>query len=256
MKLVDTHAHLDMLDDPEAALERAAAAGVAYIVSIGIDLKSSLAAADFSRRYTNVFPTVGLHPHEATHASQELFNEYKRLALTTPAVAVGECGLDFYKDRSPRWDQQEAFSRQVEMALDLGLPLVIHQRDAHDPVMAILREQGAERIGGVVHCFSGNVAQAKEVLDLGFSLGIPGTVTFKNNNQLREVVKMAPLNRLLLETDCPFLAPVPLRGKPNEPSYLVHTLNTVAQELGMKPEEVAAQTSDNARRLYSLPIMD
>jgi TatD DNase family protein len=256
MKLVDSHAHLDLLDEPLEALKRAADAEVAFIICIGTDLKSTLAAADYSRRFPNVFPTVGLHPHEASQISNELFNEYKRLALTTPAVAVGECGLDFYRNKSPRYLQEEAFQRQVEMALDLGLPLVIHQREAHDPVMAILRDQGAERVGGVVHCFSGNTKQAKEVLDLGFCLGIPGTVTFKNNQQLRDVVKATPLKRMLLETDCPYLAPVPYRGKPNEPSYIVHTLNMVAEVLGLPPEEVAAQTSDNARRLYGLPLME
>lgn len=256
MKLVDSHAHLDMLKDPAAALRRAMENQVAQVVAIGIDLDSSLRAAELTREHIGVFCTVGLHPHDAGKASVGLWSELKRLALTAPAVAVGECGLDYYRDRSPRTTQREVFKRQIELALDLGLPLVVHDREAHADVLGILRESGAERVGGVVHCFSGDRRFAKRVLDLGFMIGVPGTITYKNNDELREVVKSVPLNKLLIETDCPFLSPEPYRGKPNEPAYLLHTLTALAEVLGQEPETVAATTADNARRLFGLPLME
>ncbi len=253
MKIVDTHAHLDMLKDPAECVKRAQAAGVAQIITIGIDLDSSLKAAQLSRELPGVFCTVGLHPHNASASSKLLWSELKRLALTTPAVAVGECGLDYYRNLAPKPLQREAFVRQVELARELGIPLIIHDRDAHDEVLAILREMQAERVGGVIHCFSGDVEVAKKVLDLDFHIGITGVVTFSNASTLREVVKTVPLRRLLLETDAPYLAPEPHRGKTNEPALLVHTLKAVAEILGIDEEEVAYTTSDNARRLFGLP---
>lgn len=256
MKLVDSHAHLDMLKDPAQALRLARENHIAQVVTIGIDLESSLRAAELTREHVGVFCTVGLHPHDAGKASVGLWSELKRLALTAPAVAVGECGLDYYRDRSPRTTQREVFARQVELALELGLPLVVHDREAHADVLGILKESGAERVGGVVHCFSGDRRFARQVLDLGFMIGVPGTITYKNNQQLREVVKSVPLKKLLIETDCPFLSPEPLRGKPNQPAYLHHTLTALAKVLGQDPEEVAAVTADNARRLFGLPLLD
>lgn len=256
MKLVDSHAHLDMLKDPGEVLARARENNVAQVVAIGIDLDSSLRAAELTREFVGVFCTVGLHPHDAAQASASLWSELKRLALTAPAVAVGECGLDYFRDHSPRSVQRDVFARQVELALDIGLPLVVHDRDAHQDVLSILKQSGAERVGGVVHCFSGNVSFAEKVLELGFLIGVPGTITYKNSRTLREVVKAVPLKKLLIETDCPFLAPEPNRGKPNEPAYLMHTLEVLAKTLGKSPEEVAAATSDNARRLYGLPLME
>ncbi|MCB2191107.1 MAG: TatD family hydrolase [Deltaproteobacteria bacterium] len=256
MKLIDTHAHLDLLDDPMAAFERAKQAGVGQIITVGIDLESSRRAADFSRDLLGVFCTVGLHPSEATKASPDLWAELKLLALTVSAVAVGECGLDYYRDRSPRHLQREVFNAQIELALDLGLPLVVHDREAHKDVLNMLAKSGAERVGGVVHCFSGDAVLAEELVSLGFSLGITGVITYKKSDELRALVKKVPLTKLLIETDCPYLSPEPYRGKPNEPAYVTHTHEALAKALGISAEEVGSVTTDNARRLFSLPYME
>ncbi|RJX33138.1 MAG: TatD family deoxyribonuclease [Desulfarculus sp.] len=256
MKLIDSHAHLDLLKDAPGALGRAQQAGVVHILTIGVDLASSQRAAQFSRHLPQVSCSVGLHPHEAAAAGPELWAELKRLALTAPAVAIGECGLDFYRDLSPRARQREAFQRQVELALELGLPLVVHDRQAHEEVLAILQRQGAARVGGVLHCFSGGPDLAREVLTLGFHLGVTGVITYKQAEVLRQVVREAPLERLLIETDCPYLTPAPLRGKPNEPAYLLHTLEALALALGRPAVEVAAATTASARRLFGLPPLE
>ncbi|MEW5913893.1 MAG: TatD family hydrolase [Thermodesulfobacteriota bacterium] len=256
MKLIDSHAHLDLLKDAPGALLRAGQAGVAHMVTIGVDLASSRQAAQLSRDLPQVSCSVGLHPHEAAAAGPELWAELKRLALTAPAVAIGECGLDFYRDLSPRDKQRDAFQRQVDLALELGLPLVIHDRQAHEEVLAVLQKQGAARVGGVLHCFSGGPDLAQEVLALGFRLGVTGVVTYKKSAVLRQVVQQTPLERLLIETDCPYLTPEPLRGRPNEPAYLVHTLQGLAEALGRPAAEVAAATTANARRLFSLPPLE
>lgn len=256
MKLIDTHAHLDLLKDPAAAFGRAKEAGVGQIVSVGIDLESSRRAADFSREMRGVFCTVGLHPHEAAKTNPKFWAELKLLALTASAVAVGECGLDFYRDLSPRHLQRDIFATQIELALDLGLPLVVHDRDAHAEVLNMLAKSGAKRVGGVVHCFSGDAVLAGELVSLGFSLGVTGVITYKKSDELRALVKTVPLTKLLIETDCPYLAPVPYRGKPNEPAYVSLTHLALAKALGLAPEEVASVTTDNARRLFSLPYME
>ena len=256
MKFIDTHAHLDLLDDPAGAFARAREAGVGQVISIGIDLDSSRKAADFTREMRGVFCTVGLHPHEAAKATPEMWAELKLMALTASAVAVGECGLDFYRDLSPRHLQREVFKTQIELALDLGLPLVVHDREAHSEVMTMLEKLGAERVGGVVHCFSGDTAMAKDLVSMGFCIGITGVITYKNSKELRGLVKEIPLTKMLIETDCPYLTPTPHRGKTNEPAYVSLVAQALAKALGLSPEEVAQTTADNARRLFGLPYLE
>jgi TatD DNase family protein len=253
MNLIDSHAHLDMLEDLDGALERAALAGVVQIVTIGVDLPSSRAAAGLAARLNGVYATVGLHPHDATQADEDYLAQMKALAQAGKAVAIGECGLDFYRDLSPRAAQRRVFAAQIEMALELNLPLVIHDREAHQETADTLREQGAGRVGGVLHCFSGDLHMARQVLDLGFHLGITGTVTYKNAGALRDLARLVPAERLLLETDCPYLSPLPYRGKPNQPAYLGHTNAGLAQALGLEPRQCAALTTANTRRLFGLP---
>lgn len=254
--LIDTHCHLDMLGDQRAAiatvLQRAAAAGVATVITIGIDEASSQAAVDIARHYANVWATVGVHPHDAAGVSEETWRRLTALARDPRVVAWGEIGMDLAKRYSPPDAQEEVFRRQLRLAADLDLPVVIHDREAHDQVLAILDEEGVPARGGVMHCFSGDVALARRVLDRGLLLSIPGVVTFKNGEQLREVVRFAPLDRLLLETDAPFLAPVPFRGKRNEPALLVHTARMVAATAGVPLAEVARQTTATARRFFRL----
>ena len=253
MTLIDSHAHLDMLEDLPGVLLRAASAGVVQIVTIGVDLKSSRAAADIAAGMPGVFATVGLHPHDAEQADEAYFQQMKDLARQSRAVAIGECGLDFYRDLSPRSAQRRAFAQQIALALELDLPLVIHDRDAHQETAATLKEQDAGRVGGVLHCFSGDFMLARQVLDLGFCLGVTGTVTYKNAGALRELLRLVPAERLLLETDCPYLSPLPYRGKPNQPAYLAHTNAGLAQALDLDAQALAAQTTQNTRRLYRLP---
>lgn len=252
LELIDSHAHLDMLRQPEAALERARAAGVAQVVTIGIDLETSQKAAGLAAAHSEVFYTVGLHPHDAAQANEEVWAEMENLARQG-AVAWGECGLDFYRDRSPRPLQREAFARQIELALKLELPLVIHDRDAHHEVMGMVKDQDAGRVGGVVHCFSGDAALAKEWLDMGFAIGVDGPVTYPKSDMLKEVVRAVPLTSIMLETDCPFLTPQAKRGKPNEPAYLTYTCQGMAEILGLEPAQVASATTATTRRVMGLP---
>jgi TatD DNase family protein len=241
-----------MLDDPEAALARAREAGVERVVTIGIDLATSRRAAELAAGHAGVDFTVGVHPHDAAVAGDEDWRALQALARERGAVAWGECGLDYYRDRAPRDAQQKAFARQIELALELGLPLVVHSREAHQDVLAMLREQDAGRVGGVVHCFSGDWPLARRVLELGFRLGVDGPVTYPKSHALREVCARAPLDSLLLETDCPFLAPQPVRGRTNEPAFLPYICQGVAQAAGVAPEEAARATTAAARAAFGL----
>ena len=252
MQIIDTHAHLDMLKNPQAALKAARAASVIQIITVGIDLDSSRAAAEFARQNDDVFYTVGLHPHDSEAAGEGLWPQLADLARKG-AVAWGECGLDYYRDYAPHDLQKASFSRQIELAHEAGLPLVIHSRDAHEDSLAILKEQNAAELGGVFHCFGGDESVARQVLDLGYLISIPGTITFPKNQMLRDLVKLVPMDMLLIETDCPFLAPVPKRGKENQPAYLPHTLEALCNASGRSAAEVAQATTANARRLFKLP---
>jgi TatD DNase family protein len=254
--LIDSHAHLDLLREPRAALERARQSGVEQIITIGIDLASSQKAANFADREPGVFCTVGLHPHDASQGRDSLWPKMKILARQAGAVGIGECGLDFFRNRSPRAAQMKAFAEQIEMARELELPLVIHDREAHEDVIAMLREHQAQEVGGVVHCFSGGMEEARQVLDLGFYLGITGTITYPKNDILRQVARFAPKERLLVETDCPFLTPVPKRGQPNEPAYVSYTAQALALVLEMEPGQAALTFTRNTRRLFNLPQED
>ncbi|CAO0821358.1 TatD DNase family protein [Desulfarculales bacterium] len=253
MTLIDSHSHLDMLDDLDGALTRAALAGVAQIVTIGVDLNSSRAVAELAHRLPGVYATVGLHPHDAAQADDGYWAQMKVLAQESSAVAIGECGLDFYHALSPRGIQRKAFAAQIQLALELDLPLVVHDREAHQDTIATLKDLDAGRVGGVLHCFSGDLDMARQVLDLGFHLGITGTITYKNAGALRELTRLVPAERLLLETDCPYLSPLPYRGKPNQPAYLAHTNAGLALAMSLSPEETASLTTANTRRVYRLP---
>ncbi|MFH0809322.1 MAG: TatD family hydrolase [Pseudomonadota bacterium] len=251
--LVDTHAHLDMpglMEDVAGVLERARAAGVERVITIGTDLESSRAAADIAARHRTVHCSVGLHPHEARFWNAELAAGLRRLAATQPkVVGWGETGLDFHYPHSPPEAQERAFREQIRLAAECGLPLMLHVREAHQEALRILAEEGAGR--GVLHCFSGGVAVAERVLDMGFYISLAGPLTFgKKATELAEVARVVPLERLLVETDSPYLAPVPYRGKPNEPAYVVHTAARLAELKGLDPAEVARATTGNARALF------
>ena len=254
--LIDTHAHIyghEYHDDFNAMLRRAGEAGVGHIVIVGADIESSTAACELAARHDTMTCTVGIHPHDASRVSERCYEVIRSLAASNPKVrAIGEIGLDFYRDRSPREDQERVFRRFIGLARELSLPVVIHDRDAHERIMAILREERAGEVGGVLHCFSGDLAMARECVDLGFLLSIPGTVTFPNNEGLRDVVRGVKIEQLLLETDSPYLAPVPFRGKRNEPAHVRLVAEKVAQLKGLTLEDVARITTLNARRLFRI----
>jgi TatD DNase family protein len=252
MGWIDVHTHLNFLKDqtPEQALEEARAAGVSRFVTIGTEPKDHGVVLDLAKRhFPEVACTLGVHPHEGQiydDATERFIDENVTLPYV---VAVGEIGLDYYYDNSPREQQREAFRRQMEIAAKHGMPVEIHTRDAEADTVEVLREYKG-RVGGILHCFTGTMWLAKEALDLGFDLSFSGVVTFKNAGDLREVVRFVPLDRLHVETDAPFLAPIPMRGKSNVPAYVIHTAKVVAGLRGISEEELQFATRSNARRLF------
>lgn len=254
---IDTHVHLDLDDfnlDRDLVLPRAGEAGVQSMITVGINRSSSRQAVALAEQYPQVFAAVGIHPHEARNATAPAYDELKDLAANQRVVAVGETGLDFFKEYSPRREQEICFRRQIGLAKELRLPLVIHDREAHDRIIEILREEKAEEVGGVFHCFSGDYALARSGLDMGFYISVSGVITFPRATGLREVVEKMPLDRLLVETDAPFLAPVPYRGKRNEPAYVIHVVRKLAEVKKVSVSEVAQCTQENARVLFKLPV--
>lgn len=257
--LVDTHAHLDfpeLAQDLNSVLQRARSKGVGQIITIGISLASSQNAIALARDHANVFATVGIHPHGASELDERTIAKIRSLARQEKVVAVGEIGLDYYRDRQPRQVQRTCLHQQLAIACELKLPAVFHVRDAYDDFLDIVREYKHALIGGVMHCFSGTWEVAGKCLDLGFFLSIPGTVTYPKAQIQQEVAMRAPLDRLLVETDAPFLAPVPHRGKVNEPSFVLHTAQKIAQLRRCDLEEFAGQASVNARKVFSLGPME
>jgi TatD DNase family protein len=256
---VDTHVHLDderYAGDREAVLERSRAAGVWPLVSIGTCLEDSRWAADFAGRTEGVYATVGRHPElaEGYEASQlELFREQ---ALRPKVVAIGEVGLDFHRPGSGLALQEPLFRAMVGLARSLKLPLVIHNRDASDDVLRVLSEDWDPALGGVFHCYAGDARTAREAMDLNFDIAVGGVLTFKSAQALREVVAQVPLERLVLETDGPWLAPQPWRGQRNEPAYIPAVAAQLAQLKGVDVETVARATTANARRLFRLGAAD
>jgi len=261
--LIDTHAHLDFRqfnNDLDAVLARAWKAGVGAIITIGIDLKTSRAAVALAEANDGIYATVGFHPHDAKIADDAALDELRDLAQHPQVVAIGEMGLDFYRDRSPRDVQRRVFERQLQIAAELGKPVVIHDREAHTDTLEILRRwvaasppQPAEH-RGVLHCFSGDKALAEAVVKLGFYIGIDGPVTYRNASQLAGIVAALPLDRLLIETDAPFLTPHPHRGKRNEPAYVRLVAEQIAELKDISLEEAAQTTSANAQALFQLDI--
>ena len=251
--LVDSHCHLDMdayQDTLHEIIDAAAKCGISRIISIGIDVSSSRKAVKLAELYPGVFATIGIHPHSADEAGESAYRDLKELATAPGVVGYGEIGLDYAKQYAPVDMQRRAFADQLDLAKDLQLPVVIHDREAHQDTLTLLHEKGPFPAGGVMHCFSGDVELARKVLDLGFYISIPGIVTFKNSAELQQVVREIPLQRLLLETDGPFLAPVPWRGKINKPEYLLYTAGKVAELKKISIDEVARQTADNTNQLF------
>jgi TatD DNase family protein len=253
--LIDTHAHLDherFKDDVDKVVERAKLAKVQSIVTVGADLASSRQAVGFAKHYPGVIATVGVHPHDADSVSERVLHEIAMLAEDEGVVAIGEIGLDYHYDFSPRGVQRRVFEAQISLARELGLPIVVHVREAYQDVVSILRSEHAEDVGGIIHCFSGDWEIAKDCLDMGFYISVGGILTFANSEKLRGIIRGLPLHRILLETDAPYLTPVPYRGKRNEPAYVVHVAQALADLKGVTFDEVAESTTLNARKLFGL----
>ncbi len=248
--LIDSHCHLDRLEEePDAALERAREAGVEALLCVSINMENVRQVIGLARRYPMVCASVGVHPNERQGREAEL-QELLSLAEEPEVVAIGETGLDYFRaGRGPEW-QQERFRLHIEAARESGKPLIVHTRDAAQDTLRIMREAGAAEAGGVMHCFTGDLETAQEAMEMGFYISFSGIITFSNAAPLREVARQIPDDRLLIETDAPYLAPVPHRGKPNHPAYLREVARCLAELRGCPPEEIARITTANFRALF------
>lgn len=255
--MIDTHAHLNddrLYENINEIIASANQVGVSDVVCVAYDLPSSVKACEIANKYEHVYATIGIHPHDAKTFSSQVKEELINLAKNKKVVAFGEIGLDFFYNLSSQETQKKIFCEQLFLANELSLPVVIHSRDAMEETLQILHEnKHLLNNGGIMHCFSGNLDFAKQVIDLGFVLGIGGTITFKNNQELQNVVKNIPLEKIVLETDCPYLTPVPYRGKElNEPKFIPIIANQIAKILNTSTEKIDEITTLNAKKVYKI----
>lgn len=253
---IDSHAHLDdkrFDEDRDLVIKSLKENGIDIAVNIGADLQSSINSVELSKKYENIYASVGIHPHSADEADEKALEKIKELADNEKVVAIGEIGLDYYYDNSPREKQRECFKEHLKLAKELNLPVVIHSRDAAQETFDIIQEAQDGTLRGVMHCYSGSVEMAEEYINkLGFYISIGGPVTFKNARVVKDVAQSVPLDKLLIETDCPYLTPEPYRGKRNEPMYVKYTAAEIAKLRGITVEELAEATSRNARELFGI----
>ena len=253
--LFDTHAHMDdhaFDTDREALLQALPSQGITFLMNPGCSLASSRNADQLSKQYDYIYAAVGSHPDAADEVNEEVLEEYRKLCKQNPKIrAIGEIGLDYHYEDIPRELQQKAFRAQMALAAELGLPAIVHERDAHADGMQIVTE--FPTVTGVFHCYSGSLEMAKWLIDRGWYIGFTGVLTFKNARKAIEVASQIPLDRLVLETDCPYMAPEPFRGKRNDPGKLCRMAEKLAQLRGMTVEEIHHITTENGKRLYHLP---
>lgn len=255
-EMIDSHAHLDMghfEQDREAVIQRALQEGLSHIVTIGTSLSTSIKALELADAHNFIFAAIGCHPHNASSFDEMEIKGLCSLASKEKVVAWGEIGLDFYHRRSSPADQVAVFKKQIDLARKFDLPIVIHDRDAHREILDILEEKKQGPYKGVFHCFSGNYTLAMTLIEMGFYISIPGTVTFRNATQMQDVASRIPLERMLIETDAPFLTPVPFKGERNEPAFVIKTLEKIASLRGADPKVIARRTAENTRKLFKLP---
>lgn len=256
--LIDSHAHLEMeefKEDLEEVTKRAWNSSVEYIVSVGFDLDSSRKAVELSQRFDRIYSAVGVHPHEAKSVNAGTFDSLKDLVKLNKVVAWGEIGLDYYYDNSPRDLQRSIFRRQIGIARSLGLPIIVHTREAKEDTLTIMKEEDIQEVGGVLHCFSGDLDMAKRAIDMGFFISFSGVISFPKAKRLMEVAREIPVEKILIETDSPYLAPVPHRGKRNEPSYVRNVAEILAEIKGLSFMDIARITSLNAKVLFKIGII-
>jgi TatD DNase family protein len=253
--IVDSHCHLDFDDlysDLENVVVRSRGVGVGILQTISTKLSEIEKIAQIASRYPHIYHSIGVHPHEVEKEGVPTYEDLLKFSYYSKAIGIGETGLDYYYEHSQRAIQKESFVNHIRVARETGLPIIIHTRSAEDDTLSILREQ--MKIGifsGLIHCFTASQEFAKECLDLGLYISVSGIITFKNATALREAIKSVPLERLLVETDSPYLAPVPMRGKANEPSFIVYTVDYLADLFGVTPKEISDTTTQNFLRLFS-----
>lgn len=253
--IFDTHAHYDdeaFDEDRESLIDSLKDNGIVRVVNVGADLKGSKASVELADKYDFIYAAVGVHPDNINEVNDEGVAVLKELSKNKKVVAIGEIGLDYYWSKDNTELQKEAFARQIELARELSLPIIIHSRDAAKDTMDILKEKDASSVGGVMHCFSYSTEIAKEVVDMGLYIGVGGVVTFKNGKKLREALLEVPLEKIILETDCPYLAPEPNRGKRNSSLNLPYVVKAIAEIKGVSIEEVMNTTYNNACRMYRI----
>ena len=253
MLLFDTHAHLnDPAFDPdrEELMNGLAAKGVGLVMNAGCSLESSRDIVNMTAKYPWLYGSVGSHPDSADEVNEEVIEEYRKLCQNEKIKAIGEIGLDYYYEDIPREIQQKAFRMQMQLAKELDMPVIVHEREAHDDGMRIVKE--FPKVKGVFHCYSGSAEMARQLVNMGWYIGFTGVLTFKNARKAVETAASIPLDRIVIETDCPFMAPEPFRGKRNDPGYLYRMAERLAEIRGITPEEAAAATTENAKRLYRI----
>lgn len=255
MTLVDTHCHLDFPEfnqDRSEVIDRARKAGVDYIINIGSSVEGSKRSVEMAKENPMIYASIGVHPHHAKDVNGEVPDELKGLTETQKVVAVGEVGLDYYRNLSPKDLQKRLFVDFIGLAKEKNLPIIIHVREAHRDALRILKDEFKDKINGVMHCFSADEEYLKECLRLGLYISFTCNLTFKNAKNLRAIAKKVPVERILLETDAPFLAPQEFRGKRNEPSYLIYLVRELAGIYGISEDDIARVTTDNSKGLFGI----
>lgn len=251
--LIDSHAHLGSLDDTDAAVQNALDNSVVNILNMSSDLPSAHETIEFIEKYPGVYGAVGIHPHQAKTYSPEVFTELTALCGNEKIVAVGETGLDYFYDMSPRDIQKESLQKHIEFSIESGLPIVLHVRESEDDIKSMLKENSCDELKGVIHCFTGDYDSALLYLELGFYISFSGILTFKRSEELREIASKLPEERLLVETDSPYLTPVPYRGKTNQPAYVKHVAETLAEVRQVSFEQISEITTHNCKILFDIP---
>jgi TatD DNase family protein len=253
--IFDTHAHYDdekFDEDRDTLLKELHQNGVSYILNASASIESLDASIALTEKYDFIYAALGIHPQDAEKMNEGVLDKIRLLSKNSKVVAIGEIGLDYYYEDPPRDIQKYWFERQIDLAKELSLPIIIHDRDAHEDTVNIIKKTGVKQVGGIFHCFSGSAEMAMDMLKYNFYIAIGGPVTFKNARKTTEVVKTVPLDKLLIETDCPYLAPDPFRGKRNNSGYLVHTIRKIAQLKGISEAEVAETTLENAKKVFKI----
>lgn len=253
--LIDSHVHLDderFDGDRDILIKSLKSNGIELVINIGADMKSSVDSIELAKRYDNIYAAIGVHPHSASEMTENTLDELRDMAKEDKVIAIGEIGLDYYYDNSPRDIQRKWFREQLELAKELDLPVIIHSRDATKETYDIIKEAQDGTLRGVLHCFSGSVEVAMEYIKLGFYISIGGTVTFKNSRVVREVAEAVPLDKFLVETDCPYLTPEPYRGKRNEPMFVKYAAEKIVEIRGISFEELSKATNKNTKELFRI----